>query len=645
MKKLILSLATILLLVCSNSLYAAIRYVDNTATGANNGTSWANAWTTFAAMDSGMVAGDTIYISGGATSQTYTDMLSSSKIATQANPITIKVGQDAGHNGIVILEGATVYGINLYNAQWITISGQLGSGTTPNMIVRNHNKDELRVAIATGIDLSYIEFGPQTHAPSPDGGECVDIQDTYIGGSNRLHHNIIHDCYNHGVVIRAIGGTPTNANYFRIDNNEIYNFGTDGIHGAIATGITIDHNNIHNSCSTATVCNQDYSDAIQSRGFQWVTIAYNIIHDIEGPNGMFGFIYLECDNTQSNVAAHDMYVYNNVMWDTIFSGADVTGGIIYACKACASITNVSILNNTIVNTKGAPLGFNPYNASSVSNVIIANNLLYDDDKYHVGGQREMVNIAYMDGTPTPTTGSFGDAPTPNIIWDYNLVAVANSDTMYGHYGAGLPAMVTYSQWKTNCHCDIHGVSISPIFVNYSAHDYHLTSGDSAKDIGIARTEFSNDYDGITRPQGSAWDIGAYEYVAIACTPSKVVFTTQPSGGYTSTIWGTQPAVSIEDAGSVTCTTATNAVTLAIGTNPGSGTLACTTNPLTPTSGVSSFSGCNINSPGTGYTLTAASSGLTGDTSSTFNILTPISRGHVSRSSITRSNVTRNKVTR
>src|SRR5439155_1374957 len=65
-------------------------------------------------------------------------------------------------------------------------------------------------------------------------------------------------------------------------------------------------------------------------------------------------------------------------------------------------------------------------------------------------------------------------------------------------------------------------------------------------------------------------------------------------------------------------TATNSVTVAIGTNPGSSTLAGT-NPVSAVSGVATFSDLSLTKVGTGYTLTAAASGLTGATSSTFNI--------------------------
>src|SRR5206468_5757691 len=80
-----------------------------------------------------------------------------------------------------------------------------------------------------------------------------------------------------------------------------------------------------------------------------------------------------------------------------------------------------------------------------------------------------------------------------------------------------------------------------------------------------------------------------------------------------------PKVAIVDAGSNTVTTDTSNVTLTIGTNPGGGTLGCTTNPLAAGSGVAGFSGCVIDKAGTGYTLTATDGSLTTATSATFNV--------------------------
>lgn len=98
--------AALIFVLLSGPAVAGSWYVDNaTHGGADNGTSWANAWTSFAGVDwSRIQPGDTVYVSGGAASQTYKDSWSVGASGTAANPITIAVGQDAGHSGKVVFD-------------------------------------------------------------------------------------------------------------------------------------------------------------------------------------------------------------------------------------------------------------------------------------------------------------------------------------------------------------------------------------------------------------------------------------------------------------------------------------------------------------------------------------------------------------
>ena len=66
-------------------------------------------------------------------------------------------------------------------------------------------------------------------------------------------------------------------------------------------------------------------------------------------------------------------------------------------------------------------------------------------------------------------------------------------------------------------------------------------------------------------------------------------------------------------------TSTASVTVAIGANPGNGTLTGTAT-VNAIAGIATFSTLSINKAGTGYTLTVASSGLTGATSTAFDIV-------------------------
>lgn len=54
----------------------------------------------------------------------------------------------------------------------------------------------------------------------------------------------------------------------------------------------------------------------------------------------------------------------------------------------------------------------------------------------------------------------------------------------------------------------------PGFVDASALNFHLLPGSAAIDAGATLQEVTHDYDGVPRPQGSAFDIGAYEAPAV-----------------------------------------------------------------------------------------------------------------------------------
>ena len=106
------------------------------------------------------------------------------------------------------------------------------------------------------------------------------------------------------------------------------------------------------------------------------------------------------------------------------------------------------------------------------------------------------------------------------------------------------------------------------------------------------------------------------------TATILAFSTQPGTNNTAgAVFGTAPVVRIEDASGNTVTTANNNITLAITGGTGtSGAVLAGTATLNAVNGVATFSGLSINLVGTGYTLTASASGLTGATSSAINVV-------------------------
>jgi type II secretory pathway pseudopilin PulG len=122
------------------------------------------------------------------------------------------------------------------------------------------------------------------------------------------------------------------------------------------------------------------------------------------------------------------------------------------------------------------------------------------------------------------------------------------------------------------------------------------------------------------------------FSVIAGAPTQLVFTTQPGSAAAGAVLTPQPVVTIEDSYGNTVLSDNTTVTLAIGTNPSSGTLSATCIGTT-SAGVATFTGCSINLAGTGYTLTATDTkdGLTTPStpSHAFNVTstTPVLETH------------------
>ncbi len=100
--------------------------------------------------------------------------------------------------------------------------------------------------------------------------------------------------------------------------------------------------------------------------------------------------------------------------------------------------------------------------------------------------------------------------------------------------------------------------------------------------------------------------------------TRLVFSTQPGGAAQNQPLNPQPVVTAVDNAGNRAYNFSGSVTVTIGTNPSSGTLAGTT-MVNALNGVATFTNLSINNAGNGYTLVASASGLGSVTSNPFNI--------------------------
>src|SRR5262249_38371057 len=122
----------------------------------------------------------------------------------------------------------------------------------------------------------------------------------------------------------------------------------------------------------------------------------------------------------------------------------------------------------------------------------------------------------------------------------------------------------------------------------------------------------------TAPSGGASPSSATVMISPGVA-TQLVFGQLPTNTAVNAAISPPVTVNVEDAfGNLETGDNSDSVTMAIGPNPGSGTLSGT-NPVTASAGIATFSNLSINQLGNGYMLVASSGGLAGATSAAFNI--------------------------
>ncbi len=411
-----------IVLFANASLAAKNWYFDKDAIGANDGTSWTNAWSSFSSLvwgSGGVSAGDTLYISGGSASKTYTAtsnyMFGIGASGTPGNPITITTGakspSPSGHDGKVIFDGNGLYG-NLINSNYlsyVTIDGEKDGRI--DWVIQNGKKDVrgdpglMDLPDAKGVIIKYLELtgganglGIAAANPNCSTAERVEVAYCYI-------HDIRDDA-----CIGATAGCSTSPAYDgilihdNIINPNLYSFGDgSGPDGANATfGVSFYNNTVETKIGPLVYAagQGQHSDGIQPMG-KYFKIYNNLFL-----NPGNACIELEGGDSSSGYAR----IWNNVCASVDPGQVGYHRGIeIQWNSNVTAVTDVLIDSNTFVDLNNfyAIAGGTANTSATISGMEIRNNIFYNSGK---AGAFEVIRL----GSANYTCGT-------DLIIDHNLI--------------------------------------------------------------------------------------------------------------------------------------------------------------------------------------------------------------------------------
>ena len=157
--------------------------------------------------------------------------------------------------------------------------------------------------------------------------------------------------------------------------------------------------------------------------------------------------------------------------------------------------NNTVYNNVIYNSTniGIMVNSDPV-AGDVSN-IVKNNIVY------MPGGNHLIYVA--------------SGVTANPVMDNNVFWGGSAGATKYHWKG---TQYNFTNWKTQSGGDSNSTETNSLFVNASAANFSLQAGSPAIDAG-ANVSLTRDFVGTVVPQGSAPDMGAYEFVVVNETPA------------------------------------------------------------------------------------------------------------------------------
>lgn len=354
-------ISILLLAIINPSVVTATdHYLDGAVATSGDGLSWSTAWKTWANIVwSSVLPGDTLYISGGSTSQTYLPTAEISPTSgTVGNHVVIRPGQDVGHNGVVVIDGSnsSSHMFEVRNKDYITFDGEYNGEN--HIILKNWaslvSAGQPRYAISgygassdtSGFVVRHISFINEHTTCSV--ANCSDMP---LFGAIYLAtpgEKLIENSYFEGCIRLTIkiAGSTTDYDKAIVRNNVITGFkrpigSSGGIGGPdliqASSGVTIENNLMYHTVLENAEYNPSHTaeDGIQIITASKVRARNNILYDV-AQSAIRADVY----------GMQDIEIENNVIFRN--SNQENMQGIMIELDGSGEVSNSKIVNNTIV---------------------------------------------------------------------------------------------------------------------------------------------------------------------------------------------------------------------------------------------------------------------------------------------------------
>lgn len=492
-------------------------YVDNTASGANNGTSWVNAWESFADIvwsGAGVVANDTLYISGGTTSKIYRETLTNAAVSgSSGNLITITKGVDGSHDGTAKIYGSTAVatwepeGGNVWKATLVTEPTSVWFIETDDSITwgtEDGTPDaEYDWYWDTGELFCYAASDPDARYSSVEAStrdSCV-----LINNEGYIDLNNIECAFSNK---RGVWVYNTSAQYVNIDNMTIHHI--SGKNASTGEGIHF------NLCSN----NMASTNLVHNCGRHGIFVSPGNNTTIEG-NEIYDCFHTGIDlQSGANIATTDIIIRYNLIYctDDYDINYRTLGIFTKATNASYKVDGIEIYYNVIHDIPGNGIEI----ANLTNDVQILNNVLCRGHASYAGG-RYGLQVSIVTATDITIKNNIGidwadacfnSGNSDITACDYNLWYNTVSVDKYVWYGQSY-GVNDFEAYKSASGWDTNGLWESPDFVDKANNDFNLNSSSPCIGEGDPTLGLTQDYDGKAVPYGANPDIGAFEYEEIA----------------------------------------------------------------------------------------------------------------------------------